>query len=131
MRAQEAGLPPFNLQSLDMQLPGLRQRAYTNDSVESSPLVSPIASHFDYAAQPDPMNMPRSVPLGFGDEISPGFSHGGIQFPSAWQMTDDQPLLQYPSPTPGNGYVSVNDLAHQIFQEPLSSLDSPATSAVG
>lgn len=126
MRAQEAGLPPFNLQSLDMQLPGLRQRTYTNDSVESSPLVSPIASHFDYAGQPDPMNVPRSVPLGFGDEISPGFSQGGMQFPSAWQMADDQPLLQYPSPSSVNGYVSVNDLAQQIFQEPLGGLETPS-----
>ena len=124
MRSQEAGLPPFNLQSLDMQLPGLRQRTYTNDSVESSPLVSPIASQFDYAAPPDPLNVPRSVPLGFGDEISPGFSLGGTQFPSAWQIADDQPLLQYPSPNSANGYVSVNDLAQQIFSEPMSGLES-------
>jgi len=128
MRAQEASLPPFNLQSLDMQLPGLQQRTYTNDSVDSSPLASPIASQFsDYSHITDPMNMPRSVPLGFGDEISTlgncGFTHAGIQFPSAWQMTEDQPLLQYPSPTSANGYLSVNDLAQQIFQEPLSMSD--------
>lgn len=129
MRVQEPTLPAFNLQSLDMQLPGLRQRAYTNDSVESSPLVSPIASQFsDYGPAADPMSMPRSVPLGFGDEISNlaagGFSHAGIQFPSAWQMTDDQPLLQYPSPTSANGYLSVNDLAHQIFQDPTPIPDN-------
>lgn len=73
------------------------------------------------------MNMPRSVPLGFGDEISPlsngGFAHGGIQFPSAWQLTEEQPLLSYPSPASANGYVSVNELANQIFQDPSSGQD--------
>lgn len=133
MRAQEGGLPPFNLQSLDMQLPGLQQRTYTNGSVGSSPLGSPIASPFsDYGPTTDPLNMPRSVPLGFGDEISTlgngGFTHAGIQFPSAWQITEDQPLLQYPSPTSANGYLSVNDLAHQIFHEPGPMADNPAYS---
>lgn len=128
MRAQEVGLPPFDLQSLDMQLPAFRQRTYTNGSVDSSPLASPHGSHFsDYGHTTDPMNMPRSVPLGFGDEISPlgngGFSHAGIQFPSAWQMAEDQPLLQYPSPPSANGYLSVNDLAHQIFQEHSPTTD--------
>lgn len=113
-----------------MQLPGLRARAYTNDSVESSPMGSPVASHYsDFGPSSDPMNMPRSVPLGFGDEISPlgngGFTHGGIQFPSAWQMTEDQPLLSYPSPASANGYVSVNDLAHQIFQDPSLGQEVP------
>lgn len=122
MRAQEVGLPPFNLQSLDMQLPGARPRTYTNDSIHSSPLVSPVASQFqEYAGLPDNSNTPRSVPLGFGDEIlnNGGFSHAGLQFPSAWQNIEDAPLLQYPnSPTSANGYLSVNDLAHQLFQEP-------------
>ena len=39
-------------------------------------------------------------------------------------MPEDQPLLQYPSPPTANGYVSVNDLAHQIFQEPVSALEN-------
>ena len=114
-----------------MQLPGLQQQTYTNGSVESSPLASPIAPQFsEYGSTIDHVNMPRSVPLGFGDEISTlgngGFTHAGIQFPSAWQMTEDQPLLQYPSPTSANGYLSVNDLAHQIFHEPLAMADTPA-----
>lgn len=129
MRTQETGLPPFNLSSLDMQLPGIRSTTFTNDSATSSPLASPLVSHFhEYSAAPDPTNMPRSVPLGFGDEISPlgngGFGHGGITFPSPWQVSDDQALLQYPSPTSANGYVSVNELAHQIFQEPSTLSDS-------
>ncbi|KAK5949096.1 hypothetical protein OHC33_009837 [Knufia fluminis] len=128
-RVQETGLPPFNLQSLDMQLPGSRQRTYTNGSVNSSPLGSPIASQYsDYGPTTDPLNMPRSVPLGFGDEISTlsngGFSYAGIQLPSAWQIADDQPLLQYPAQTSADGYLSVNDLAHQIFQEPIAMTDS-------
>ena len=106
-----------------MQLPGIRHRAYTDDSLESSPIGSPHASQFsDYGPNTtESMPMPRSVPLGFGDEISPlgngVFTHAGLQFPSAWQMTEDQPLLQYPSPTSANGYLSVNDLAQQIFNE--------------
>lgn len=122
MRSQEPGLPPFNLSSLDMQLPGVGNRAYSNDSATSSPLPSPLVSQFS-----DGMPAPRSVPLGFGDEISPlgngRFSHGALSFPSPWQVTDDQSLLQYPSPTSVNGYVSVNELAHQIFQEPSTLLD--------
>lgn len=135
LRAQEA-LPPFNLTPLEMQLPGLRTRAYTNDSIESSPIGSPIGSQYsDYGPPADLMNVPRSVPLGFGDEISPlgngGFSHGGVQFPSAWQVTEDQPLLSYPSPSSANGYVSVNDLAHQIFQDPSLGQESQMYSQTG
>lgn len=135
MRAQEAVPPPYNLQSLGVQLPGSRQRALTNDSIDSSPITSPTTSHFsEYVPTPEQMHLPRSVPLGFGDEISTlgnggGFTHAGIQFPSAWQMTEDQPLLQYPAPTSANGYLSVNDLAHQIFQEPTTMGDQSAYQA--
>jgi len=129
MRTQETGLPPFNLSSLDIQLSGIRGRAYANDSATSSPLASPLNAQFpDYGSAPDLTSMPRSVPLGFGDDISPlgngGFSQGGVAFPSPWQVSDDQALLQYSSPVSANGYVSVNELAHQIFQEPSILPDS-------
>lgn len=112
-----------------MQLPGLRNRALSNESATSSPLVSPVVSGFGdpYAPASDMTNMPRSVPLGFGDTISPlgtgTFTQAGMNFPASWQIPEDQPLLQYPSPSSANGYVSVNDLAQQLFQEPGTMQD--------
>lgn len=123
LRHQELSLPPFDLTGLDVQLPtGLHHRALSNGSADTSPLVSPIDSHFnEFGPIIDPLTMPRSVPSGLEEELTPlsngTFTHGAMQFPSAWQMSDDQSLLQYPSPTSATGYVSVSDLAQQIFQE--------------
>lgn len=130
MRHQELDLPPFDLTGLDVQLSaGLGQRALSNESADTSPLLSPIDSQYgEYGPIIDPLTVPRSVPSGLEEEMMPltngTFTHGAMQFPSAWQISDDQSLLQYPSPASATGYVSVNDLAQQIFQEPGQLTDA-------
>lgn len=121
--AQEVSLPPFDLAALDTQLPGLR-RTLSNDS-DMSPLSSAAGSQYGDPFPPtsDPMNMPRSVPLGLGDSISnmgrASFSQQGMGFPAAWQLSPEQSLLQFSSPELTDSYLSVSDLANQIFQEPM------------
>lgn len=125
--AQDPNLPPFDLSGLRLQMPSLN-RAISGDSPLASPLSSPSSSHFGDTFLPTSdlpnLPVPRSVPLGMqnGNHFEPGahtaFSQGGIQLPASWQMQpSDQLLFQAPiSPT---GYVSVSDLAQQIFPESL------------
>lgn len=123
--AQDLALPAFDLSQLQLQMPSLN-RTMSGDSPLDSPLTSPTTSHFSDALGPasDPANVPRSVPLGMqnGAEFEPNaytaFTQAGIQLPASWQMQpSEQLLLQAPiSPT---GYLSVSDLAQQIFPEPV------------
>lgn len=117
-------LPAFNLSSLDTQISGLR-RTLSHDS-DLSPISSPGGSQFGDVFTPtsDPSTMPRSVPLGLGDGISTmgagAFSQPTLDLPPAWQLSPDQPLLQFSSPGSTDGYLSVNDLAQHIFNEPMT-----------
>lgn len=69
----------------------------------------------------DPSMMPRSVPLlqnGFDPTSHTAFAQAGIQFPASWQMQPSE-LLQFQAPVSSNGgYMSISDLAHEIFQDP-------------
>lgn len=121
--SQDLALPAFDLSQLQLQMPSF-SRAMSGDSPLASPLTSPTTSHFSDALGPtsDPTNVPRSVPLAMqnGAEYEPNsytaFAQAGIQLPASWQMQpSEQLLLQAPiSPT---GYLSVSDLAQQIFPE--------------
>lgn len=126
---QETGLPPFDLSALEMQMPGIH-RSYSNDSsLASTPLGSPLATGFgDVFPTSDPSSMPRSVPYDLQNGTIPqSFAQGGIQFPASWQIPTSD-LLQMSAPSSPSGYMSVNDLAQQIFQEPLG-MNSGTTSA--
>lgn len=66
--------------------------------------------------------VPRSVPVGLNGITQPaGFAQNGMQFPASWQVPPSE-LLQFQAPASPTGYMSVNDLAQQIFQ------DAPPTS---
>ena len=129
--AEQSGLPPFDLTALEMQVPGLH-RGLSNDSPLSTPLSSPLVSHYSDAFPPtsDSTAVPRSVPMGDQNGFVPqaGFSQGGIQFPASWQIAPSD-LLQFQdqTPPPSAGYMSVNDLAQQIFQDstPTPPLQHP------
>ena len=81
------------------------------------------------------MAMPRSVPLEMPNGLpempngmpTAGFGQAGIQFPASWQVTPSE-LLQFQAPASPNGYMTVNDLAHQIFQEQLPMNTQPPQS---
>ena len=116
----QSGLPPFDLTALEMQIPGLHR--LPTDSSLSTPMSSPVASQFSDAFPPtsDPSGVPRSIPPDLRNGFVPqaGFSQGGILFPASWQVPPSE-LLQFQSQTPpsATGYMSVNDLAQQIFQD--------------
>jgi hypothetical protein len=119
---QDQTLPPFDLSQLRLQMPGLN-RSLTNDSPLASPLTSPTTSNFGdgYGPTSDPSSMPRSVPamqngVGFDPTAHTAFAQAGIQFPASWQMQPSE-LLQFQAPLSPNGYMSISDLAHEIFPE--------------
>lgn len=132
---QETGLPPFDLSQLEMQIPTLGH-GLANDSPLGtpldSPLGSPLGSQFGDAFAPtsDPSSVPRSVPLSFQNGISMGsggepvFAQAGVQLPSSWQMPGAE-LLQFQPPPSASGYLSISDLAQQIFQDPSMVSASP------
>lgn len=123
---QESGLPPFDLSALELQVPSLN-RTYSNDSsLASTPLGSPLDPGFSdmYPSTSDPMNLPRSVPYDMQNGGVPQtFAQGGIQFPASWQVPTSD-LLQL-NASSASGYMSINDLAQQIFQEPLPMTSAP------
>lgn len=123
---QETGLPPFDLSALELQVPNLN-RSYSNDSsLASTPLGSPLASGFpDIYPTSDPMSVPRSVPYGMQNGVPQTFAQRGIQFPASWQIPTSD-LLQLDASS-SSGYVSINDLAQQIFQEPLPMMTTAPT----
>ena len=132
---QENGLPPFDLSSIGMQIPSLN-RGFSNETPFASPTVSPLAAQFSdiYPAPSESLGVPRSVPdmqSGLPDFApgmpTAGFGQSGIQFPASWQVTPSD-LLQFSAPTSPSGYMTVNDLAQQIFQEPMTS--APTSLAV-
>lgn len=118
---EQSGLPPFDLTALEMQIPTLH-RHLSNDSPLTTPLSSPLDSHFSDTFPPtsDPSGVPRSVPATIQNGYVPqaGFAQGGIQFPASWQVQPSE-LLQFQTHTPPSSanYMSVNDLAQQIFSD--------------
>lgn len=119
---QDQTLPPFDLTQLKLQMPALT-RAATNDSPLASPLTSPTGSQFgdSYLPTSDPSNMPRSIPMlqngaGFDPTSHTAFAQSGIQFPASWQMQPSE-LLQFHTPMSPTGYMSISDLAQEIFHE--------------
>lgn len=70
-----------------------------------------------------------------GNQVMHGLGMGGLPFGQQdlppWQLTENATMLRYASPGSTDGYVSVSDLAHQIFDingnelsmEPLSMQD--------
>ena len=114
---QEAGLPPFNLAQLDLQLPQLK-RTLSDESALSSPLGSPLGAHSGetYGLVPDPAYVPRSVPSSAQDGMHAVPSDQATFLQPQWQGLQEQ-LWQYASATSGDGYVSVSDLAQQIFHD--------------
>ncbi|EXJ64689.1 hypothetical protein A1O7_01027 [Cladophialophora yegresii CBS 114405] len=134
---QDQTLPPFDLSPLQLQMPALT-RTGTNDVPLESPLTSPTTSPFGetYGPTIDPLNVPRSVPViqngtGLDPTSHTAFAQAGIQFRASWQMQPSE-LLQFQAPLSPNGYMSISDLAHEIFQEPHSSIpqDPPARSII-
>ncbi|KIX05867.1 uncharacterized protein Z518_03840 [Rhinocladiella mackenziei CBS 650.93] len=119
---QDPNLPLFDLSQLQLQMPSLN-RALTNDSPLGSPLTSPTSSHFGDTFTPtsDPTTAPRSIPV-LPDEVElepnshTAFAQAGIQLPASWQMQTSE-LLQFQAPISPTGYMSVSDLAQQIFPE--------------
>ena len=123
---QESGLPPFDLSQLEMQVPQLH-RSYSNDSSLPSPLGSPLSAGFPEAYPPtsDPMMAPRSIPAGMnGTAPTSGFAQNGMQFPASWQIPPSE-LLQFQAPSSPTGYMTVNDLAQQIFQDTVPTSAPP------
>jgi Fungal specific transcription factor domain len=128
----QSGLPPFDLTALEMQVPSLH-RPLSNESPMSTPLSSPMASQFSDTFPPtsDPSAVPRSVPTAAQNGFVPqaAFAQSGIHFPASWQIPPSE-LLQFQSQTPpaSAGYMSVNDLAQQIFHNstPTPPLNSNA-----
>lgn len=53
----------------------------------------------------------------FESTFHTAFAQAGIQFPASWQLQPSE-LLQFQAPHSPSGYVSISDLAKQIFQEP-------------
>lgn len=131
---QDQTLPPFDLSQLQLQMPAL-SRTVTTDSPLASPLTSPTTSSFGgdhFASMGDPALMPRSVPVlqnGFDPNSHTAFAQAGIQFPASWQMQPSE-LLQFQAPLSPNGYMSISDLAQEIFQEsyPTATLGPPPRS---
>jgi hypothetical protein len=125
---QETGLPPFDLSALELQVGGIH-RSYSNDSsLASTPLGSPTSAGFPdmYAPTSDPMSLPRSVPYNMDNGTVPQtFAQGGIQFPASWQVPTSD-LLQLNAPASSSGYMSIMDLAQQIFQDPLPTTVAPS-----
>lgn len=124
--SHDLSLPPFDLSQLQEQMPALN-KALSNDSPFgsqfTSPLTSPATSHFGDTFGPvsESVTAPRSVPLTHNEaESDPifhtAFAQAGIQLPVSWQTQASQ-LLQFQAPGSATGYVSVSDLAQQIFQE--------------
>lgn len=119
--SEQSGLPPFDLTALEMQMPSLH-RHLSNESSLTTPLSSPLDSHYSEPFPPtsDPTGVPRSVPTTIQNGYVPqaGFAQGGIQFPASWQVQPSE-LLQFQthSPPSSAGYMSVNDLAQQIFHD--------------
>ncbi|KAK5279838.1 hypothetical protein LTR20_003288 [Exophiala xenobiotica] len=127
---QDGSLPPFDLSQLQLQMPSL-SRTISNDSPLGSRLTSPLSSptHSNrgdpFGPISDPANVPRSVPsLQNGTVFEPtshtAFAQAGIQFPASWQMQPSE-LLQFQAPISPSGYMTISDLAQQLFPElPLS-----------
>ncbi|RMD42747.1 hypothetical protein DV735_g2347, partial [Chaetothyriales sp. CBS 134920] len=131
---QESGLPAFDLSTLERQVPALR-RSYSNETSFSSPVLSPLAPALSdaFPAVAEPSAIPRSVPIRDSPNGTPysadsgptaGFGQAGIQFPASWQVTPSD-LLQCKTPNSPAGYMTVTDLAHQIFQDPFPSPAAP------
>ncbi|RMZ83101.1 hypothetical protein DV738_g1225, partial [Chaetothyriales sp. CBS 135597] len=125
---QETGLPAFDLSTLDRQVPALR-RSYSNETSFSSPVLSPLAPSLSdvFAPTIETSAIPRSVPTRDSPNGTPyntdsaptaGFGQAGIHFPASWQVTPSD-LLQFKAPTSPAGYMTVTDLAQQIFQDPF------------
>ncbi|KIV90079.1 hypothetical protein PV10_07421 [Exophiala mesophila] len=135
---QDSNLPPFDLSTLRLQMSALN-RTLSNDSPIPSPLSSPSSSHFGdtYLQTSDTsvLPMPRSIPLDMqnGNQFEPiahtAFAQGGIHLPASWQMQPSEQLLFQPPISP-SGYLSVSDLAQQIFPDsmPTSTQSQPAMS---
>lgn len=123
--SQDHALPAFDFSQMQLQMPSFN-RGLSNESPLDSPLTSPTTSHFSDALGPtsDPANVPRSVPLGmqnmadFEPNAYNAFAQAGIQLPASWQMQPSEQLLLQ-APISPNGYLSVSDLAQQIFPEPM------------
>jgi hypothetical protein len=126
--------PISGLPTLDIR-PGTRESSY-------SPLPSPLTPSFGDPYGPTSMpygSPPRSVPV--SNPVMPAM--GGLPFGQRylppWQLSENAMMLRYASPPSTDGYVSVNDLAHQIFDvngelsmEPLSMQDPlPPTQIAG
>ncbi|OAP57636.1 hypothetical protein AYL99_08374 [Fonsecaea erecta] len=118
----EQKFPQLDLSQLQLQMPSFN-RAVTSDSPLASSLSSPTSSYFGdtYGPPPGPSAVPRSVPIiQNGTEFDPTshteFAQAGIQFPASWQMQTSE-LLQFQAPHSPNGYMSIRDLAQEIFQE--------------
>ncbi|KIV81128.1 hypothetical protein PV11_08573 [Exophiala sideris] len=139
--SQDSTLPSFDLSQLQHHMPAL-ERAMTGDSPLASnltsPLSSPTSSNFGdtFGPMSDPSNMPRSMPtLQNGEVFEPiahtAFAQAGIQFPASWQMPPSE-LLQFQVPVSPTGYMTISDLANQIFPEshlPLEAMHPPPRSS--
>ncbi len=127
---QDGSLPAFDLSQLQLQMPSLN-RTISNDSPLGSQLTSPLSSPTNsnpgdpFGPTSDPAGVPRSVPsLQNGTAFEPtshtAFAQAGIQFPASWQMQPSE-LLQFQAPISPSDYMTISDLAQQIFHEaPLS-----------
>ncbi|EXJ89160.1 hypothetical protein A1O3_02224 [Capronia epimyces CBS 606.96] len=102
-------------------------RALSGDSPVGSQLASSLTSPSNspfgdtFGPTSDPQSIPRFVPLTHNEaESDPifhtAFAQAGIQLPVSWQTQATQ-LLQFQAPLSPTGYVSVSDLAQQIFRE--------------
>ncbi|RMZ91516.1 hypothetical protein DV736_g1230, partial [Chaetothyriales sp. CBS 134916] len=125
---QETSLPAFDLSSLERHVPALH-RSYSNETSFSSPVPSPLAPSMPdvFPALSETSAIPRSVPARDSPNGAPyspdsaptaGFGQAGIQFPASWQVTPSD-LLRFKTPNSPTGYVTVTDLAQQIFRDPL------------
>ncbi|EXJ70345.1 uncharacterized protein A1O5_06413 [Cladophialophora psammophila CBS 110553] len=134
---QEQTFPPLDLPELQLHIPSLN-RAVAHDSPLASSLSSPTSSYFgdSYGPTSDPSAVPRSFPVyqngaAFDPTLHKEFSQAGIQFPASWQMQSSE-LLQFQAPRSPNGYMSIKDLAQEIFQEtypPVSRTLPPRSNA--
>ncbi|KIW78075.1 hypothetical protein Z517_07908 [Fonsecaea pedrosoi CBS 271.37] len=118
----EQTFPPLDLSQLQLQMPSFN-RTVTSDSPLASSLSSPTSSYFGdtYGPNTGPSTVPRSVPIiQNGTEFDPTshteFAQSGFQFPASWQMQTSE-LLQFQAPLSSKGYMSIRDLAQEIFQE--------------
>lgn len=119
--------PVSGLLPLDIRPSGTRESSY-------SPLSSPLTPSFSDAYGPTSMpygSPPRSVPVTNQTMPPMGALPFGQRDLPPWQLSENATMLRYASPGSTDGYVSVNDLAHQIFDangndlsmEPLSMQD--------